>query len=155
MQQTRGNAKGARMAVALASVSKPLEPPYPLAEGLRPVWDEVIARKARSEWHPTDLRFAWELVEVMGRLRVERETLRDEAFVVPTKSGPRINPRLTGIRTLQTQEFELARYLQLHPSFETPQARKLTGNRKANRQALEVVASAKSDPSSRFLAIDA
>lgn len=152
MQRTAGNAKGARMAAALTgTLTKPLDPPYPLDPALRPIWDEIINRRARSEWNPIDLRFAWELTEVMGRIRDERQALKEEDMLVHTKSGPRVNPRLTGIRTLQNQQFELARYLLLHPASDTADAPKLTGNRKANREALAVMDPLKDDPSSRFL----
>jgi len=118
-----------------AVLSPPIEPPWPLPAESRPIWVEIIGRRARDEWQAIDLRFAWELAELLGRLRMEHEALSGEDSVIKGKANPR--HRLIG--DLEGRALGLARYLRIHPASEVNRPQHLRGKRQAQRQAAEAI----------------
>ena len=62
-----------------------LPPPWPLDKRHRPVWEEIIHRIARDEWHAIDLRFAWQLTNTLVALHDEERRLNVEGSMVLTE----------------------------------------------------------------------
>ena len=128
-------------------LADPLSPPWPMPKSQRVIWDEIILRRSRDEWQPVDLRFAWDLSEVLLRLREEKRRLKREGFIVQTEKGAKTNPRGQVVRLLSGQARDIARYLRIHPASDAEHPTKVIGHRKAEQQARAMIPSSpKADP---------
>jgi len=102
----------------------------PLADADLPFFASVIDEFARSEWTAHQLELAAMLAKKMRLLRDELETLEAEGFTMTTASGnPCQNPRLGGVRMLDTSIMSTRRSLQLHARATGGEARD-TGKRR-------------------------
>lgn len=87
----------------------------PLAADDLPFFASVIDEFARSEWTAHQLELAAMLAKKMRMLRDELAALESEGFVQATANGtPCQNPRLGGVRMLDTSIMATRRSLQLH-----------------------------------------
>jgi phage terminase small subunit len=126
---------------AIRDVSAPpLACPYWLTEAQKPVWDEIISRRSRDEWNAIDLRFAWELAEVMIRLHEEKKALANEGSIIFGQAGAKQNPRNQVVQTLSRQAIWLATYLRVNPSSDASHAQLVAGPRKAEKEARLIAA---------------
>lgn len=120
-------------AVEIASQSgKPISPPsnVPLKPDDLPFFASVIAEFAKSEWTAHQLELAAMMAQKMRLLRDELQTLEAEGFTLVTASGnPCQNPRLGGVRMLDTSIMATRRTLQLHARAQGGEARD-TGKRR-------------------------
>lgn len=94
-----------------------INPPsnVPLGKEDLPFFSSVIDEFARSEWSPHQLELAALLAKKMRLLRDELATLEEEGFSLMTEKGsPCQNPRLGGVRMLDTSIMATRRTLQLH-----------------------------------------
>ncbi len=94
-----------------------IQPPsnVPLTKEDLPFFASVIEEFARSEWTAHQLELAAMLSRKMRLLRDELETLEQEGFTLVTANGsPCQNPRLGGVRMLDTSIMATRRSLQLH-----------------------------------------
>lgn len=109
-----------------------IEPPsnVPLKSEDLPFFASVIDEFARAEWTAHQLELAAMLARKMRLLRDELETLEQEGFTLATASGnPCQNPRLGGVRMLDTSIMSTRRSLQLHARAKGGEARD-TANRR-------------------------
>lgn len=105
-----------------AQISPPSN--VPLSEVDLPFFASVIAEFARSEWTAHQLELAAMLAKKMRLLRDELETLETEGFSLVTANGsPCQNPRLGGVRMLDTSIMATRRSLQLHARAQGGEAR--------------------------------
>ena len=120
-------------AVEVASQSgRQISPPsnVPLAKEDLSFFASVIDEFARSEWTAHQLELAAMLAKKMRLLRDELETLEAEGFTSVTANGnPCQNPRLGGVRMLDTSIMSTRRSLQLHARAQGGEARD-TGKRR-------------------------
>lgn len=120
-------------AVEIAQQSgKQITPPsnVPLAAADLPFFASVIDEFARSEWTAHQLELAAMLAKKMRLLRDELTTLEVEGFSLTTERGaPCQNPRLGGVRMLDTSIMATRRSLQLHARAQGGEARD-TGKRR-------------------------
>ena len=116
-------------------IAPPLLPPWPLSKAQKPIWDEILVRRSRDEWNAIDLRFAWDLAEVMVRLKEEKRRLVSEGTVLEGERGPTANPRNRVVQQLSRQAMALAVYLRVHPASEAGHPGLITATRKAEREA--------------------
>src|SRR5262245_24807838 len=98
------------------ALAEPIKPPWPLTPAQRPIWREIVAARARDEWQPVDLRFAWELAAVVARLHAEDARLAEEGSILDGRYGAKINPRDGIVRGLSRRAVWLATYLRVHPA---------------------------------------
>ena len=96
-----------------AQISPPSN--VPLSKADLPFFASVLAEFARSEWTAHQLELAAMLAKKMRLLRDELATLETEGFSLMTANGsPCQNPRLGGVRMLDTSIMATRRSLQLH-----------------------------------------
>jgi hypothetical protein len=117
--------------VAQAS-GRQISPPsnVPLSGEDMPFFASVIDEFARSEWTAHQLELAAMLAKKMRLLRDELQTLEREGFTLVTEKGsPCQNPRLGGVRMLDTSIMSTRRSLQLHARATGGEARD-TGKRR-------------------------
>lgn len=114
-------------AVAAAQASQvQISPPsnVPLSAEDLPFFASVIDEFARSEWTAHQLELAAMLARKMRMLRDELASLDDEGFTSVTGNGsPCQNPRLGGVRMLDTSILSTRRSLQLHARANNGEAR--------------------------------
>lgn len=114
-------------AVEIASQSgRQIAPPsnVPLTKQDLPFFASVIEEFPRSEWTAHQLELAAMLARKMRLLRDELETLEKEGFTMVTANGsPCQNPRLGGVRMLDTSIMSTRRSLQLHARAQGGEAR--------------------------------
>ena len=65
MRKTRADTLEGELKAMRNAGAIPLQPPWPLPKDARPIWNEIMERRARDEWQPIDLRFAHELAGVL------------------------------------------------------------------------------------------
>ena len=118
-----------------AVIAAPLPSPWPLSAAQKPIWDEVLSRRARDEWKPIDMRFAWELSDVLVRLHEEDGRLRKEGMLVETDRGLKANPREMIVRMLSKRARELATHLRIHPASDYTEPQQARAGRAAEREA--------------------
>src|SRR5262245_18387899 len=118
-----------------SAVAASLPSPWPLSAQRKPIWDEILSRRGRDEWQAIDLRFAWDLIEVLVRLKEEKNHLQEEGSILDGMHGARENPRARYLRLLSKQATELGRYLRIHPASESEHPTKVTSTRQAERTA--------------------
>ena len=122
-----------------AAMSPTLPPPWPLDKRHRPVWEEIIHRRARDEWHAIDLRFAWQLTNTLVALHDEERRLNVEGSMVLTEKGSRPNPRNTVVGQLRREAIALSRYLRVHPASDGRTAEKFFSGRQAEQEARDAL----------------
>lgn len=111
-----------------AQISPPSN--VPLTDADLPFFASVIAEFARSEWSAHQLELASMLAKKMRMLRDELSTLEREGFTAVTAGGsPCQNPRLGGVRMLDTSIMATRRSLQIHARAKSGEARD-TGKRR-------------------------
>lgn len=114
-------------AVAAAqAASRQISPPsnVPLTDADLPFFASVIDEFARSEWTAHQLELAAMLARKMRLLRDELVTLEAEGFVTVSGGGsPCQNPRLGGVRMLDTSIMATRRSLQIHARARAGEAR--------------------------------
>ena len=101
----------------MTAAVRELTPPahVPLAKGDLPFWRSVVAEFARTEWTDHQLELAAILARKMRLLRDELAELEAEGFVSETANGsPCQNPRIGGVRMLDTSIMATRRTLALH-----------------------------------------
>jgi hypothetical protein len=118
-----------------AVFAEPLPPPWPLTKAQRPIWDEILLRRARDEWQPIDLRFAWELSDVIVRLHEEDGWLRKEGGIIESAAGPKVNPRESIVRGLNKRAMALATHLRVHPGSDYRDPTLARAGREAEQEA--------------------
>lgn len=130
----------AASAVAVAQAAQAqISPPsnVPLTEEDLPFFASVIDEFARTEWTAHQLELAALLARKMRMLRDELASLDDEGFTCTTSSGnPCQNPRLGGVRMLDTSIMATRRSLQLHARAKGGEARDV-GVRRGIAKGLE------------------
>ncbi len=116
-------------------ISPPSNVPL-LAQDL-PFFASVIDEFTRTEWTAHQLELAALLAKKMRLLRDELATLEDEGFTLQTAGGnPCQNPRLGGVRMLDTSIMSTRRSLQLHARAQGGEARD-TGKRRGIAKGYE------------------
>lgn len=103
-----------------------ISPPsnVPLTNADMPFFASVIDEYARSEWTAHQLELAALLARKMRLLRDELATLEQEGFVTVSGNGsPCQNPRLGGVRMLDTSIMATRRSLQIHARARAGEAR--------------------------------
>lgn len=109
----------------------------PLTDDDLPFFASVIDEFARSEWTAHQLELAAMLARKMRLLRDELVQLEAEGFVLATpKGGQCQNPRLGGVRMLDTSIMATRRSLQIHARARGGEARD-TGARRAQAREIE------------------
>jgi hypothetical protein len=121
-------------------LADPLPPPWPLSERQRPIWDEILLRRGRDEWQAVDLRFAWELADVIGQLHEEEKRLSEEGLILESKAGPRANPRASIVLRLSRRAMWLGVYLRIHPASDAGHPHLVGGMRKTEKEARAAIA---------------
>ena len=117
----------------------------PLTDADLPFFASVIDEFARSEWTAHQLELAAMLAKKMRLLRDELETLEAEGFALVTEKGsPCQNPRLGGVRMLDTSIMATRRSLQLHARATGGEARD-AGKRRGIAKGIEDDAQAGDD----------
>lgn len=128
---------------AAQAAQKQISPPsnVPLTDQDMPFFASVIDEFARSEWTAHQLELAAMMAKKMRLLRDELETLEAEGFVGMSAGGsPCQNPRLGGVRMLDTSIMATRRSLSLHARAKDGEARDV-GARRDAAKGHEVVAS--------------
>src|SRR4051794_15094633 len=92
---------------AFQAVKRPIEPPEPVPDGLRPLWTEIAEMRASHEWTPLDLRLAVSLVLALGALQEQQAALVSEKLLRKTRHGVAPNPRLELVERLQRRVLTL------------------------------------------------
>jgi hypothetical protein len=124
------------MLKAMSNVlADPLPPPYPLDAKHKAIWNDILTRRARDEWHPVDLRFAWQLTNLLIRLKEQETLLEKEELLVNTEKGCVPNPRLAIVERLTRQTVTLSRYLRIHPASDGRDPTMVRGGREAEQKA--------------------
>ena len=77
-----------------------------------------MVQRARDEWQPIDLYYAFELADAFVKLHEEQAKLDIEGSVIEGPTGPKKNRRGGVVSALQRQTLSLSRYLRLHPAAE-------------------------------------
>lgn len=109
----------------------------PLVGEDMPFFASVIGEFARTEWTAHQLELAALLAKKMRLLRDELATLETEGFVGVTANGsPCQNPRLGGVRMLDTSIMATRRSLQIHARAQGGEARD-TGKRRGHLRDAE------------------
>jgi hypothetical protein len=126
-------------------LAAPLPSPHPLSKRQKPIWDEILLRRSRDEWQPVDLRFAWELTQVMVRLQDEETQLLQEGSIIEGKAGAKMNPRDSIVQSLSRRAMSLARHLRIHPASDADHPDRVTSGRQAEKQARATVSSSPTD----------
>lgn len=124
---------------ASQKAGREITPPsnVPLKKGDLPFFASVIDEFARSEWTAHQLELAAMLAIKMRMLRDELSTLEAEGFTLVSANGaPCQNPRLGGVRMLDTSVMATRRSLQLHARATGGEARD-TGNRRGIAKGYE------------------
>ena len=141
-RKTRIDSTEAAVEIAQAA-GQAITPPsnVPLAAEDLPFFASVIDEFARSEWTAHQLELAAMLARKMRLLRDELDQLEAEGFVLATpKGGPCQNPRLGGVRMLDTSIMATRRSLQIHARARGGEARDV-GNRRSQAKEIEGVIS--------------
>lgn len=120
-------------------LADPLPPPWALSAEQKPIWDEILLRRSRDEWQPVDLRFAWELADVIVRLHDEEARLSGEGLILDSERGPRLNPRAPIVQRLSRRAMWLGVYLRIHPGSDYRDPSLVRGQREAEREARTAV----------------
>lgn len=123
----------------MQGAAREIVPPahVPLQIEDEPFWRSVIAEFARSEWTDHQLELAAILARKMRLLTEELSKLEDEGFVSETANGtPCQNPRIGGVRMLDTSIMATRRSLSLHARAKGGEAEKV-GPRRAQAKAIE------------------
>jgi hypothetical protein len=118
-----------------AVIAGPLPSPWPLSAAQKPIWDEILMRRARDEWKPIDMRFAWELSDVILRLHEEDGRLRKEGGIIESAAGPKVNPRESVVRGLYKRALALATHLRIHPASDYAEPERARAGRQAEKEA--------------------
>ena len=118
----------------------PFAPPWPLSREQQPIWDEILVGRARDEWNPIDLRFAFELAGVLVALHEERLKLDGEGSVIEGANGAKANPRGRVVDQLARRCASLARYLRIHPGAAGYEPSIVNGRRKTEKEARDLLA---------------
>jgi hypothetical protein len=137
-RRTRIDSVDAAVDVSLRSQQQ-IAPPsnVPLTAADLPFFASVIDEFARSEWSAHQLELAAMLARKMRLLRDELETLESEGFSLPREGqAPCQNPRLGGVRMLDTSIMATRRTLQLHARAREGEARD-TAKRRAMAKEYE------------------
>ena len=107
----------------------------PLSDQDMPFFASVIDEFARSEWTAHQLELAAMLAKKMRLLRDELATLEAEGFVLVTEKGAQCqNPRLGGVRMLDTSIMATRRTLQLHARAQGGETRDVAARRDAAKE---------------------
>lgn len=125
MKRKRVDSVEAAVEIARAA-GKQISPPsnVPLSGEDLPFFSSVIDEFARTEWTAHQLELAALLARKMRMLRDEMDALDREGFTAITASGnPCQNPRLGGVRMLDTSIMATRRSLQLHARAQGGEAR--------------------------------
>ena len=115
-RRTRIDTVAGAVAAAQAGQAQ-IKPPsnVPLAKEDLPFFASVLDEFARSEWTAHQLELAALLAQKMRMLRDQLAQLDREGFTMVSASGsPCQNPRLGGVRMLDTSIMATRRSLQLH-----------------------------------------
>lgn len=137
-RRTRIDTVAGAVAAAQAGQAQ-ISPPsnVPLAAEDLPFFASVIDEFARSEWTAHQLELAAMLARKMRLLRDELATLESEGFVSVTAGGsPCQNPRIGGVRMLDTSIMATRRSLQIHARAKNGETRD-TANRRAHAKEYE------------------
>ena len=130
-RKSRIDSTDAAVEISRAS-SQQITPPsnVPLKDCDLPFFASVIDEFARSEWTAHQLELAAMLARKMRLLRDELETLEDEGFSLAREGqAPCQNPRLGGVRMLDTSIMATRRTLQLHARAKGGEARDVAKRR--------------------------
>ncbi len=129
MKRQRIDSVTAAVGVMMAS-QREIVPPsnVPLDDCDLPFFASVIDEFARSEWTGHQLELAAMLAKKMRLLRDELTLLEAEGFVLPGKPACQ-NPRLGGVRMLDTSIMATRRSLQLHARARGGEARDVAKRR--------------------------
>ena len=114
-----------------------IHPPsnVPLEDRDMSFFASVLAEFARSEWTAHQLELAAMLAKKMRMLRDELGKLDSEGFTAVTAGGsPCQNPRLGGVRMLDTSIMSTRRSLQLHARATKGEARDVGKRRDMTRE---------------------
>ncbi|WP_313349799.1 hypothetical protein [Paracoccus sp. (in: a-proteobacteria)] len=109
-----------------------ISPPsnVPLGKDDLPFFASVIDEFARSEWTAHQLELAALMARKMRLLRDELTSLEAEGFVLTrADAAPCQNPRLGGVRMLDTSIMATRRSLQLHARAQGGEAREVSKRR--------------------------
>lgn len=139
-RRTRTNSVEAVVQAAQKSQAS-INPPsnVPLADADLPFFASVIAEFGRSEWTAHQLELAALLAKKMRLLRDELEQLETEGFVISGPSGAAAqNPRLGGVRMLDTSIMATRRSMQIHARARDGEARDTAPRRDAIKSAEDV-----------------
>jgi hypothetical protein len=102
-----------------------------------PYWHSVVAEFPKIEWTEHQLEIAAQLSKAMADLETERNSLRNEGYVITMESGkPMANPRHGVVRDLTNSIMSLRRNLSLHARAQGGDARDL-GKRRAIAKGIE------------------
>jgi hypothetical protein len=132
-RRARIDSTSAAVDVARASAQQ-ITPPsnVPLKDCDLPFFASVIDEFARSEWTAHQLELAAMLARKMRLLRDELATLEAEGFSLAREGqAPCQNPRLGGVRMLDTSIMATRRTLQLHARARGGEARDVAQRRGA------------------------
>jgi hypothetical protein len=135
-RKTRIDSTAAAVSVA-RSANKQITPPsnVPLKDCDLPFFASVIDEFARSEWTAHQLELAAMLARKMRLLRDELDTLEAEGFSLAREGqAPCQNPRLGGVRMLDTSIMATRRTLQLHARAKGGEARDVGKRRDAAKE---------------------
>jgi len=150
-RKSKANTVDGAVRAMQAVIAAPLPSPWPLSAAQKPIWDEVLSRRARDEWKPIDMRFAWELSDVLVRLHEEDARLRKEGTVVDGAAGPKVNPREMVVRSLSKRAREIATHLRVHPASEVREPTMVTAGRNAEKEARMAMPPPQADPRREIL----
>lgn len=135
-RRNRIDSTDAAVEVARAA-SLQITPPsnVPLTDADLPFFASVIDEFARSEWTAHQLELAAMLARKMRLLRDELETLEAEGFVLaPEGKAVCQNPRLGGVRMLDTSIMATRRSLQIHARARGGEARDVGARREQAKE---------------------
>lgn len=119
--------------------AKDVVPPanVPLSDEDMSFFTSVINEFARADWTSHQLELAAMLAKKMRLLRDELQTLENEGFTMAQEGKASYqNPRLGGVRMLDTSIMSTRRSLQLHARAREGEARD-TGKRKSTNVGLQ------------------
>ena len=136
-RRERADAAAAQVKV-MARAAQEIHPPsnVPLKDADLPFFASVIAEFARSEWTSHQLELAALMARKMRMLRDEMDRLETEGFVLSVEGRADCqNPRLGGVRMLDTSIMATRRSLALHARATQGEARDVAKRRDINKGA--------------------
>jgi hypothetical protein len=134
-------------------VRMPIEPPEPIPERCRPLWDDIVVMRSSFEWTPLDLHLLVALVLALAGLEEQQSALSRENLLRRTKHGLAPNPRLELVERLQRRVLALQSRLLLDPRAFGHRSDRTAAARKLEHDARQTVSLADEfRPSRRFLA---